>query len=306
MLFIIGGITTIIYLNNNENTIKKTDSHDSNIKTTTSGGKITTEGTQGSHVSNTTVTKQEGDDEILYDENELILIKQTSVDECTDNYGLDGEDKMFTTDKCGGIFTYKGNYGFCMNITGEDKSECPIGTYGFDRKLNTIGLVKSELQLLEDTSDGKCTEDNYGMENYKQMYVKGDCKGKFRHGSLFGKCESYNNEKQLCNIGRTDKVYVKEDPTSETTTKTIQGLKKDNLEPYGSIDKGRCITNEDMGEILYGFEDADNFYVHDSCQGDFVWGYLKGKCGKEDGIKDICSIGITNETDSEKGLIMRD
>ena len=240
------------------------------------------------------------------DPNIISLVQQTGVVKCEkgSTYDIIDDSKMWVDNGCRGLFTYKGKVGQCLSREdgqGNQKVMCPIGSNIVDPDKKLMGLVDPEFEFLKDYSDGKCVNGSYGLVNMKNMYVDKGCKGLFRYGPAFGYCVSHNNQKKVCDIGRTQ-----DDPEYEENDyrpmKKI-GLFSRNPKAKSSDAISSCEFGDDDNPN-YNIE-GDNLAVWGGCGGNFRWSEYKGDCYSGAG-KSLCPIGSTvkDSQDRDIGLVI--
>lgn len=221
--------------------------------------------------------------------NVVNLVNQLSIQPCTRNstYGTNGNSSMYTSDGCSGIFTYQGQIGYCGGyVDGQTGTQihCPIGNLIDDKNGNVKGLIKPEIVLVKDISGGKCTQNNYGINNYNSMYVDNGCNGLFRIGSLIGYCGSEQIKgKYFCPIGQT-----------QTGPDGMPlGLRYQYYRFIPSSNKTSCqYINTDSGNNTYGLVDANHFYTSNNCSGTFNWSNNMSATCTSQMQKDICPLVI--------------
>ena len=242
------------------------------------------------------------------DPNVLSLVAQTSIDECKHdvNYGLVDDNTMYASDGCRGMFAYKNQVGMCGSVDG-NKSTCPIGSYKIDKSLKLAGLVDTDLKMIKDKSDGKCTDGTWGRIDYNNIYAKSGCKGLFQYGTLFGYCSSHKDEdgnykESICKIGKTEKDSEFE--TGDSARMKNVGLRIQSPDLEGDEqNKKTCVPYDSNDNIYYNISpDSTILNTWRGCSSEFSWGPYKGTCSSGTETQE-CPIGsVTTSNDVEIGL----
>ena len=172
-----------------------------------------------------------------YTNDSLYLVKEFSDNKCIkgQTYGKNDDKTMYATNNCDGVFKFGPTIGRCKSVG--NKQICQIGRtnkYG----TYTLGLPVMPIEIECEYIDGTCydreiLEDqnssydrkcigtkevennfdgvdtktiyNYGIDSdAKNIWVKNNCKAKFRHFVVKGECKSYG-DKEICPIGSTKK-----------------------------------------------------------------------------------------------------
>lgn len=304
MMLIIGlGIVGYLYVNQST-----TPAPAPSGTITVQAGKIEATGSSGTSEIELQKVVGETTEGVVVDPNVLSLVTQTSIDECKrdTNYGLVDEETMYASDGCRGMFTYKDQVGMCGSVSG-NKSECPIGKYKIDKSLKLAGLVKTDLKMIKDHSDGKCVDGTWGQIDYNNIYAKNGCKGLFQYGTLFGYCSSHKDEdgsykESICKIGKTEPDNEFE--TGDAVRMKNVGLRIQSPDLKGDVQNQKsCVPYDSNDNIYYNISpDSTILNTWNGCSSEFNWGPYKGSCNSNT-EKQECPIGSTIESnDIEIGL----